>query len=266
MNQQTKVGLFVGFGVTAVLISILMLGGSKMFFTQHATLYAHLNQVQGLNEGSIVSLTGMTIGNVKKIEFSQDKKTLIATLKIEANFLDKISETSTVEIRTQGALGDKFVYINSGDLSSPTVKEGSILTASKSNDLMGVISEKGGEAAKIFDIISEVHKLLLSINANNRSGQIMENLADATASLKATSAEAQKLIRELRVENPEKLKSAVAHMESIMTKLDRGQGTLGALINDPTVHEQLKSFLGGNNRKQPLQNLIRTSIEKSETN
>jgi phospholipid/cholesterol/gamma-HCH transport system substrate-binding protein len=263
-NHQSKVGLFVTVGIATVLFSILLLGGGSLFFTKHTVLYAKLKHVQGLNEGSVVSLSGLNIGNVKSIDFSDDNNNLLVTLKIESKYLARISETSTAEIRTQGALGDKFVYISPGDSSSPTMKEGSILMAAKNSDLMGVISEKGGEAAKIFDIITELHKLVLSLNYQDRTGTIMNNLSDATANLKQTSLEAQKLIRELRLENPEKIREVIGKMDSIMTKIDRGQGTLGALINDSTLHEQLKAMLGGNSRKAPIQNLIRTSIEKPQ--
>lgn len=264
MNNQLRVGAFVIVGVITVLGTILMLGGGKMLFTKHATLYAHLSQVQGLAEGSIVSLAGVTIGNITKINFSSDNKTLIVTMKIDSQFLPKIPETASAEVRTQGALGDKYVYINVTDSSGDPIKEGGIITASKNSDLMGVISEKGGEAVKIFDIISELHKLVLTINSQGRTDKIMTNLAEASASLKATSQEAQQLIKELRMGNPEKIHSAIAHLDSVMSKIDRGQGTLGALVNDPTLHEQLKAFMGGNNRRQPLQNLIRTSIEKPQ--
>jgi phospholipid/cholesterol/gamma-HCH transport system substrate-binding protein len=49
-----------------------------------------------------------------------------------------------------------------------------------------------------------------------------------------------------------------------MGKLDRGEGTLGALINDPSVHNQLKAMLGGSPRKNHVKSLLRTSIEKEE--
>ena len=46
--------------------------------------------------------------------------------------------------------------------------------------------------------------------------------------------------------------------------LSRGEGTLGALIIDPTVYENLKKLLGGADRSFILRSLIRRSIEKGK--
>ena len=43
-----------------------------------------------------------------------------------------------------------------------------------------------------------------------------------------------------------------------------GQGTVGALINDPTVYEDLKVILGNIKRNKALKALIRMSIEREE--
>ena len=41
------------------------------------------------------------------------------------------------------------------------------------------------------------------------------------------------------------LRSAAERLESVLRKIDEGEGTLGALLNDPTVYEDLKLVLGG---------------------
>ena len=41
------------------------------------------------------------------------------------------------------------------------------------------------------------------------------------------------------------VRSAAERLESIFRKIDEGEGTLGALLNDPTVYEDLKLVLGG---------------------
>ena len=62
----------------------------------------------------------------------------------------------------------------------------------------------------------------------------------------------------------EKLEKSVEKLDSVLTKIDKGQGTLGALINDPSLHQQLKALIGGSARKDHVKSLLRTSIEKEE--
>jgi len=263
-QNQLRVGLFLAAGLVAILTTILLLGGDRALLKNHVTIYATMDNVQGLNKGSVVSLSGFTVGNIKEIKFSPEKKSLVLKLKIQEEFISKITKGSAADIRTQGALGDKYIYITPGDSSQPALAEGDFLETAKSSDFMGIISEKGGEAAKIFEIIEEVHKLTKVINADGRSEKIVVNLVEASQSFKQTAEETKKLIAELRNENPAKVKEAITHLNNILAKLDKGEGTLGALINDPTLHERLKAVIGADSRKQSIQSLIRHSIEKSE--
>jgi phospholipid/cholesterol/gamma-HCH transport system substrate-binding protein len=261
-KNQMKVGIFVLVGTLLVIVSIFSLGGSRNIFTPTSTLHAHFPSVSGLNVGSVISLAGVNIGNVTSIQFRPEENKLDVTMTIETRFLSRVTEGASVEIRTQGALGDKFIYIIPGGIDSPPVADGATLALSTAPDLMAIVAEKGGEAGKIFDVISEVHKLMKTINDDQRAEKIMANFAEASASLKLSAIESQKLMVEMRSQNVAKINDSVEKFNRILTKIDSGEGTLGALINDSTVHEQIKGMLGGSSRKKTMKSLLRTSIEK----
>lgn len=263
-QNKVKVGIFVLVGTLMVIGAIFSLGGSRNMLTPISTLHAYFDNVQGLNVGSIVSLTGVNIGNVKAIEFRPTENKLDVIMNIESRFLPRVTEGASVEIRTQGALGDKFVYILPGQVDKPPLKNDAILEVNRSTDLMAIFAEKGGEAGKIFDIIAELHKLVLSINSQNRSEKIMSNFAEASQSLKLMSEESRVLVSELRGQNTTKIKSAIEKFDRVMTKIDNGEGTLGALINDPSLHQQLKAILGGSSQTKNIKSLLRSSIEKGQ--
>lgn len=263
-SQQIQAGLFLAVGLIAALASILILGSDTALLKSYVTIYSRLAQVQGLNNGSVVSLAGMSIGNVKEMKFADGENALVVALRIEKDFLDRIPNDSMVEVRTQGALGDKYIYIIPGNLKSPRIQAGGELQPNSSPDLMGVLSERGGEAGKIFDIMTELHKLLLSMNGEGRLERILNNVQESTLEIKGMSKETRELIQQLKGENPEKLKESMKHLSSILAKVDKGEGTLGALINDPSLHQQLKALIGESPRRQYMQSVIRSTIEKSE--
>lgn len=49
---------------------------------------------------------------------------------------------------------------------------------------------------------------------------------------------------------------AGARLNSILGKVDRGEGTLGLLLNDPTLYEELKILVGGANRSTLVRSLV----------
>src|SRR5262249_5552435 len=56
------------------------------------------------------------------------------------------------------------------------------------------------------------------------------------------------------------LGAAAADLRSIIATIKSGEGTLGALISDPTVYEDLKTVLGNVKRNVILRELVRYSI------
>lgn len=266
LKNQLKVGIFVTVGIIAIMGSIFMLGANKALFSNFAHLYAEFENVQGLARGSVVSLSGVVIGNVERIEFVSEKNALKVDMKIEDGFLERVFEGSQVEIRTQGALGDKYIYVIPGNPKSKNVVNGSTLPVAKSTDLLNVLSERGKESEKIFDIINEVYKLTKTLNQDNKIGTLINNLTNSSEDMKKVSEKSLKLVSEFSDGKSTALqfKNSVDKMNNILTKIDKGEGTLGALINDSTLHEQLKSLVGGSQRKNHVKSVIRSSIEKAE--
>jgi phospholipid/cholesterol/gamma-HCH transport system substrate-binding protein len=186
-------------------------------------------------------------------------------MRVDSNFIPRIREGSQVEIRTQGALGDKFVFIIPGNPMNKVVSEGDVLDVMPATDLIGILSERGSETSKIFDIIDELHKLTKTLNSGNKLGHVIENLDQASQRISMAATGADKLLAQINSNNgADKMRQSVEKLNSILTKIDRGDGTLGALINDPSIHNQLKSMLGGSTRKTHIKSLMRTSIEQAD--
>lgn len=262
LNHPYRVGAFILSGFILMIWIIFAISGESSFFIKYKTYQIKFQQVQGLNQGSIVSVNGIKVGNVKSIDLDNNND-VIVTVNVQNEFSNKITQGSLAEIRTQGALGDKFVFIMPGPLQNPALPENSMIETKLSPDFINILSEKGGEAGKIFDIISDVHKIIRSFNQDQRTDKILNNLTSATGNLNENMIEMKKLLVQIKGENPNNnnVQTAIVKMNSILEKIDKGEGTLGALINDPALHEQLKALLGANQRNQNLKSLIRSSIK-----
>ena len=55
-------------------------------------------------------------------------------------------------------------------------------------------------------------------------------------------------------------RAAMANLRAVSERLKAGEGTLGALLEDPTVYENLAQFLEGAQRSLLLRALIRSTI------
>lgn len=250
-NHLVKSGLFVLIGTIVIIITIITLGGNSPLFHKTTKMHVKFDQVQGLNTGAVVSLAGLPIGNVSEIEFDAKTNQIKVTLEVRKADFDKLTQGTQAEIRTQGALGDKYIYILAGDPDNSSLKEGTEISAKKSLDILTIIGEKGKEAERVFDIINEAYILLKSLNEGGRVEKIIANMNDASHTFKKVADKSQ---------------ASMEKLDRVMTKIDNGEGTLGALISDSTIHDQIKSLLGGSQRKTHVRSMLLKSVESVEKN
>lgn len=256
---NVKVGIFLSVGLGILLISILVLGTNRSLFKPVISLYAEFESVQGLNVGSVVSLSGIAIGNIEDIRFMREKNKIEIRMSIDQEQSQAIANDSLIEIRTQGALGDKYIYVQPGSATAPTVKDKDYLKVDTTPDLLGVMAKRGNETEKIFDVINNLQIMTNQMVAERRIEKITSNLVTASANFSQASNDAKRVLGELN------LKPTVEKLDRILGKIDRGEGSLGGLINDPSVHNSLKSFFGvSNNKKNYLRSLMKTSVEAGE--
>ena len=61
------------------------------------------------------------------------------------------------------------------------------------------------------------------------------------------------------------MSSAAKHLQGVLDKIDSGNGTVGALINDPGLYDDFRALMGGANRNRVIRNLVRDTIRGNPT-
>ncbi|HXE61244.1 MAG TPA: MlaD family protein [Gemmatimonadaceae bacterium] len=72
--------------------------------------------------------------------------------------------------------------------------------------------------------------------------QIMDNVGSASEDIKVTSHELRDASHSL-VATQQQLSSVLTHADSVLGKIDRGQGSLGMMVNDPTLYQNGDALL-----------------------
>lgn len=261
---EMKVGLFVAIGLIAAAISVLMLGGDRFVLKRQSTFTARFTEVQGLFPGSIVSLSGFRIGNIKSISLAPDLK-LDIEMQVDPQYAERITEGAIVEVKTQGALGDKYIYIKPGPPNAKPIASGSMLPSNET-DFMSLLTDREDGMAKAIDLVKELHILVASINQDGKTAKMMSNMAEASDKLKSTLTKLDSMLADVNGPNPEdkRFKKALVSLANVVEKIDKGQGSLGQLINDPSVHQSLKNLLGPSPRGKFMKDVVRETIRQGD--
>lgn len=253
---QIKVGIFLAAGITVLLVTIFMLGSNKSLFQDVVQLRSYFDSVQGLNKGAVVSLAGVKVGNIDQMTFDEKRNLVEIVSIIDADYRHKIKKDSRIEIRTQGALGDKFLYITPGSTDAPPIASGDEIPSDFGNDILSVLSKRGSESENLFDIMKDIKKITHSLAENNKVAHITNNLDKVSANMVQITDKMNSTLKAGGLER------SMVKLEHIIDKVDRGEGTLGALINDRSIHERIKNILGVGQKNQQVKNILKSSVEE----
>ena len=350
-----KAGIFVGIGLLLAGLVIFLLGQEKGLFSDKITYRTAFASVDGLQLDSPVRLGGMTVGRVKKIEFSDNLHDARIRIEIEVQetYSERIREDSEVRIASRGVLGDKAIDISVGSPDKPIAKRNAFLEAKSSGDVVALMNRAGEIVDNVVEItrgvkggvdiyadpefsrnVAETVASLREVLRGIQSGPgILHTLIfdkrfeeNAQALVRSLSASAMKLdkaigsadalisemhkgeglagalIRDKKTtlafqsvgeaaselallvkasrENSagaihklfygesahliNDLASSAEDLKAIIAKVRAGEGSLGAIMNDPTVYEDLKEILGNIKRNRLLRGLVRLSISNEE--
>lgn len=297
--QHIKVGIFVFAALAVAAFIIFMIGSEKRVFQSQYTLKCTFSDISGLRIGAPVQLAGVDVGFVDDIRFPKDlmKKDIEVTLKVAEKYKERIREDSVATINTQGLLGDKYIFVSVGSSDKPVLKEGDVL---KTKEVVGLfaLAEKGGEiledlqglaknASQFFEdlhegeedvkgilssiknVLNEVEKgrgLIHALVYDPKGEEVLQDIAASMESLKVFLGETEKGDgRRRRVKSLSRnLNDVAVNLKDITDKVNRGQGTLGGLILDPTIYNEIRSIFGKANRNSLFKTIVRTTLMENE--
>ncbi len=255
---EKKVGVFILVGTVLLLAALLVLGGKQSIFSSVNHYISHSNKVDGLVGGAKVTLGGLQIGTVSKVELDEKTRDIKISYAVEKKYAEWIRKDSSIEIVTQGVLGDKYLSVIAGDPSQPIIEDGGEIPQGMSRDFSMLVNSSEKLMEKLTVTAENFNQILNTFNKGNRSEQIFQGLA-------ATSKNLGEITGKINSEvNQMKFKSAINHLDSILEKVDHGQGTLGAFINDPALYDDAKALVGQVNRNRIVRNLIRQTIKDNK--
>jgi phospholipid/cholesterol/gamma-HCH transport system substrate-binding protein len=151
-----------------------------------------------------------------------------------------------------------------------------------SDDLKGVVSEAGQVAVRLDDAVAKADVLLGDIKNGQGSLSALiydKKIAKAVADVGVAADELAKIIHDAKTTKDgavyqlvygdartmlADLAQAAADVKALTAKVKEGEGSLGAIINDPTVYEDLKEILGNLKRNRVLRELVRMTLSNAD--
>jgi len=269
---EFKVGTFVvGVGGLIAIMSMRVSDDPNFMRRTHDAWFL-LPNAGGLVKKSTVRSAGIPIGLIKDIRLHNGK----ARIEISVNNDVVLTKSAAIEVRAQGILGDSHVEVYPGSPTDPVLADGAEIQNIKDG---GSLDKLVGEVTEVTGSLKEVAKSLKEAVSNDGTskhilGRIVTNIERLTSDLSEITTDNKEKIGEIVDEvhgisstlneliNDEtdegfrkqwkramaslgRLDKTVQNVEEITGKINRGEGTIGKLVNDETTVEELNTAMAG---------------------
>jgi len=125
LNLGTGSFVLLGFAALFFLTTQTTSRGLTWFGPPRYEVIAKFDNIGDLKVGAPVSMSGVEIGRVAKIDFDSNEYKAVVQLRLNAKY-DKIPIDSDASIYTQGLLGGKFIGITAGGADTYLKDQGQI--------------------------------------------------------------------------------------------------------------------------------------------
>lgn len=266
MSQRAtdvKVGVAVILAAVILILGIVWIGEFRMN-RRWVGYTVYFAETGGLNVGDPVTVAGLEMGKVGSMSFDAGRVRVGILLEPRAT----IKSDCSVEIRSIGLMGEKFVYIVPG-ASGEAVRPGAILEGKYKAGLteMTIMME---------DVFAEAKELSVTLRRLIASEEDTHTLAESLERLNQLVDETLALIRENKddlrgtaqsvrqaadnlsdilgsrkteiLDGIDQLARASASLDSLSRSLrdvaaglERGEGTLGLLVKEETLYRDMEA-------------------------
>ncbi|MFL5784082.1 MAG: MlaD family protein [Bacteriovoracaceae bacterium] len=262
-ENLVKVGAFLTLLTVVLMVMVASIGKESSLFAPKATIRAHVSNVSNLKPGSYVELKGIRVGTVQNIEIVSEEEVEIQFSILERE-LKWIRKDTTVSISNAGLVGDKFLEIKGGSKEAGKFDPDKDTLFSENAAGFEQMLKKGQNIADVTNnIMVKLDNILTSMENGKTIVATAESIQKASANLEVITKE----LKEAHIGTMVKsVNTSMGSVERIMSRIEKGPGTMNSLIFDDSLHDDLRGLLGGAQRNKVIKYFIRESIKNSEKN
>tara|TARA_R110002124_G_scaffold138576_6_gene302086 strand:+ start:15924 stop:16874 length:951 start_codon:yes stop_codon:yes gene_type:complete len=273
LTREVKTGILAIGAILLFIFGYSYLKGTNLL-EKNRTFFVKYQNVEGLAKGAPVTINGFGVGKVQNIKFADKTGGLIVELTIEEDF--DFSKNSVVRIYSSGLIGGKSIGIFpkydvnnmavSGDTLKGEIEDGMLTAVSKA---LGPLEKKVNNTLAVVDTLLLSVTDVLDENTRENLKAAIENLNSTMRSFNGAS----KSLDDLLTNNTDKLdrtftnlddmsanfvklsdslaqletgklvsdlQNVVDRFDAMVTGLDNGEGTVGKLLKDDQLYENLE--------------------------
>lgn len=246
MSQETKVGMFLLGAMALILMGILLLGNINLF-ERRTVYFVDFEDVQALPPKAAVKISGVEVGKVKSVDLVDGNARVAIGVRRDI----KVFKNARAKIASTGIIGTRFLELLPGTPDVGELEAKAVIQGSRGNSLedmvanLGALFEDDDQHGNAMDnlkaTIANIRRVSESLDGalgdhERELEDIVLNIRTFTAHLAEISTERKEDFKEAIT----KFKDVGVKLDSILAKIDKGEGAIGALVSDPKTEKDVK--------------------------
>jgi phospholipid/cholesterol/gamma-HCH transport system substrate-binding protein len=240
--SELKIGIMA---IAALLIAatlIVALGGEGGFFWERYNLKVKFANAGGVQEGSPVRVSGVTVGSVTDIEFVGSEVEML--LELRDDMQERVRTTSRATIGSVSLLGEGAVDINASTTGQPIPEWGYVPSDAPPPQLADVTAQANKGISELTALITDIRAGKGTVGKLMTDEQLYADLRQFTSAARQVTeglSSGKGTLGQL-LNNPEsarQMEASLKNLTAITDKINAGQGSIGQLMNDPTLAKNL---------------------------
>lgn len=274
MSRKTEiqVGLTVIASLAILIVSVIWLKEFSVT-SQQRVWRVHFPQTGGLAAADEVQVNGIRRGDVKKVDLVADG--VVVNLVLSSDL--QLTRDCQVSIRNVGMMGEKVIAVTLRPGGQPYTERDTIRGVYELG-LPEVVASLGGTVGSIVTLATQLENVATTLNEDGNFTETLKNFRAASEELRLAMQENRgalrgmvtdlgataKTTRALTTGREAELRRALDHfaasaekldrlsgrldslratLQSVSSKMDRGEGTLGKLVNDDRVYNETRAAI-----------------------
>lgn len=249
-SKKLKVGILVVAGILLFAVGLFLIGSRKQLFSHKYSIFADFEDVNTIQPGAALRVSGMNAGTVKAVEIPKSPSAKFRVeLDVDRKFQHIVRENSVASISTEGMVGNKFVEVDKGTDSSPECRPGCTIKTKEGGGMEALMKQGAQIGNEVQDTIKDLR---------SRADVAMKNITDLTAHADRTIVAVQP--------NVERVVSNAATIsgdsKQLVAGVKSGQGTVGKLLVDQQTAKDATDTVA--NAKQITTNIDQASEKAND--
>ncbi len=259
--EGARLGLFIFLGTVLIVLAIFLVGNKDSLFSKNVIVRTYFENIEGLRTGASVRLNGLTVGSVKDIKLNNNETNRVeVTMRIKKDVMQFIRMDSEASIETEGVIGSKLVSISPGTKEYDVVTNNGVIMSKAPVNMTQIVSETQEIMKYMKDLTKEFAVTLSKVNSGEGTmGKIVNDdqlyystvkiVQSADTSLKVMVGKLEKMtdfiigIGSGIDEIVNNVDSAALDLRRLISRIENGEGALGALIADENSYDSIKTII-----------------------